>query len=272
LTSIALPHLAAARARGTDAAAFLHAQLSADIISLDDGAATFACYCSPRGQVYGLLLIGRDGDEYVLLADAELLPDMLRRLGMFVLRARVELGIAEELAASGRPATEAAASKGLEFEPPGTGLCYRLDEASPQSSALSAQWKERELRGNIVWLNRQTTERFIPQMLGFDRIGAVNFNKGCYPGQEIIARARYLGQVKRKPLLLQVSSAPEWCPGKPLQLQDGSARLQATVVDSVVLAGAGAASESLLFVVAPVPEQPVETLEYEGKIYRCATI
>lgn len=272
MTPIALPQLSAARARGPDAAAFLHAQLSADIVSLADGAATFACYCSPRGQVYGLLLVGRSGDEYLLLADAELLPDMLRRLGMFVLRARVELGMAEELAVSARPAEEAAVGSGLEFEPPGSGLRYCLGNASSRSAAAPAGWKERELRANIVWLNRQTTERYIPQMLGFDRIGAVSFNKGCYPGQEIIARTRYLGQVKRKPLLLHVGSAPEWLPGEPLQLQSGEEWIQAAIVDSVALAGTGGAPESLLFVVAPEPEHPVESLEYGGKTYRCATM
>lgn len=272
MTSIALPHLAAARVGGTDAAAFLHAQLSADIASLDDGAATFACYCSPRGQVYGLLLVGRAGDEYLLLAEEQLLPDMLRRLGMYVLRSKVELEIAAELAVAGVAGPGADSAQGREFEPAGSGLRYLVGEAVSASAATPARWKEQELRSHVVWLDPRTTEKFIPQMLGFDRIGAVSFKKGCYPGQEIVARARYLGKVKRQPLLLHVSAAPEWRPGEALRLQDGQEWLQATVIDSVDLGGASDSPESLVFAVAPVPTHRVDSLEYEGRSYRCATI
>jgi len=271
LTAFALPQLAAAHARGADAGAFLHAQLSADIAGLKDGEATFACYCSPRGQVYGLLLVGRHGDEYLLAADAELLPEMLRRLGLFVLRARVEFVLAPNIALSGLTASEGAARQGLAFEAPGPGLRY-LFSAPPAAPASAAEWKARELRSNVVWLNRSTSERFIPQMLGFDRIGAVSFKKGCYPGQEIIARARYLGQVKRQPLLLDVSGAASWRPGESLSLQDGQEQLQATIVDSLVQAGEEGAPASLLFLVAPAPAHGVESLEYEGRSYRCATM
>lgn len=272
MTSIALPHLAAARVGGTDAAAFLHAQLSADIASLDDGAATFACYCSPRGQVYGLLLVGRAGDEYLLLAEKRLLPDMLRRLRMYVLRAKVELEIAAELAVAGVSGPGVDSAQGREFEPAGSGLRYLVGEAVSAFAATPARWKEQELRSHVVWLDPCTTEKFIPQMLGFDRIGAVSFKKGCYPGQEIVARARYLGKVKRQPLLLHVSAAPEWRPGEALRLQDGQEWLQATVIDSVDLAGASDSPESLVFAVAPAPTHRVDSLEYEGLSYRCATI
>lgn len=272
MTPLTLPHLAAARIRGDDAAPFLHGQLSADIMALGDGGATFACYCSPRGQVYGLLLVCRSADEFRLVGNAELLPAMLKRLGMFVLRARVALEFAGDFSVSALPAAESVAQPGVDFQPAGLDLVYRVTDAESGTAASGAEWKERELRRNVAWLGPATSERFIPQMLGFDRIGAVSFSKGCYPGQEIIARARYLGQVKRKPLLLQIAGAPDLPGGDSVQLRDGQKWLQASVVDSVVVRSAEGVAETLVFVVSPVPDGAVEVVEHEGISYRSATI
>jgi len=272
LKQAALPYLAVARISGADAAGFLHGQLSADIAKLEDGGATFACYCSPRGQVYALFLVCRSGDEFRLIANVELLPAMLKRLGAFVMRARVKLEPAHDLVVCAVTADELASGDGPEFMPPGLDIRYALAGIGSCSVAESATWKERELRRNIVWLGPQTTERFIPQMLGFDRIGAVSFNKGCYPGQEIIARARYLGQVKRKPLVLRVSATLEPPQGGALQLKDGEQWLPGTIVDSVVARSTDSTGETLVLVVSPIPSGAVETVEYEGSSYRCATI
>lgn len=269
---LTLPHLAAARVRGEDAATFLHGQLSADIMALGERDATFACYCSPRGQVYGLLLVCRSVDEFRLVGSAELLPAMLKRLRLFVLRARVALEPADDLSVAGLPSAPAIARPGMDFQPAGLDLIYRVAGVEPGVTAVRAQWKEQELRRNIAWLDPRTSERFIPQMLGFDRIGAVSFSKGCYPGQEIIARARYLGQVKRKPLLLQVAGAPDIPGGDSVQLQDGQQWLQASVIDSVVVSSADGAVETLVFVVSPVPAGPVKVVEHEGISYRSATM
>ncbi|MCW8872924.1 MAG: hypothetical protein OQK01_09945 [Xanthomonadales bacterium] len=272
MTSLALPHLAAARIGGADAALFLHGQFSADIVALADGGSTFACYCSPRGQVYGLLLVCRAADEFRLVGNAELLPAMLKRLGMFVLRSRVDIGGIDELAVSALPAAEAVARPGEDFQPTGLDLVYRVADDESGTAVARAEWKERELRRNVVWLGPETSERYIPQMLGFDRIGAVSFDKGCYPGQEIIARARYLGKVKRQPLLLKVLTAADLPEGAALRLQDGQQWLQAAVVDSVMLRSAEGADETLVFVVSPVPGGTVEAVEYEGGRYRSATM
>jgi folate-binding protein YgfZ len=269
LTAVTLSNLAVARVTGADAGSFLQAQLSADVAAIADGGASFACYCSPRGQVYGLLLVCRCNDEFRLVADAALLRGMLQRLGMFVLRARVSFELADDLEVS---AYQSADPRDEDYQPGGFDLCYRCVAAGSgtASSQGAADWKEQELRRGIVWLGPQTAERFIPQMLGFDRIGAVSFGKGCYPGQEIIARARYLGEVKRKPLLLQIAGLGELPPGSSLKLLDDKEWLQGTVVDSVDLTNQ--MKQTLVFVVSPVPEGSVKRAEYEGGSYRCATI
>jgi folate-binding Fe-S cluster repair protein YgfZ len=114
-------------------------------------------------------------------------------------------------------------------------------------------------------------------MLGFERIGAVSFSKGCYPGQEVIARARYLGRVKRKPLRLVVDEADamagsvhgDLVPGAALSLRAGADRLEATLIDLVPLAHR---NQILLFLVAPETGETVTAVTIGGRDYRCATI
>jgi len=272
VSPVTLPHLAAARVSGVDAGAFLQAQLSADVAALADGGATFACYCSPRGQVFGLLLVCRLGDEFRLVADRGLLAGMIQRLSLFVLRSRVTLEVLDGLLVQGCPVGAGNQGSDGAFQPGGLGLAYRLTEKTPGLAEDRGRWKEQELRRNVVWLDPATSERFIPQMLGLEGIGAVSFSKGCYPGQEVIARARYLGKVKRKPLLLELHGAPELIPGAPLRLLDGEHWLDGTVVDSVALQEAAQPPAALLFAVAPVPEGPIETVTYAECDYRCATI
>jgi folate-binding protein YgfZ len=266
LTPHALPYLAVARAQGTAATAFLQAQLSADIEALQDGDATFACYCSPRGQVYALLLICREAGVFTLVGAAELLPSILERLRRFVLRAQVELAPAPDLAVCGFPAEQASGPGTYRTDP---GLCYRVGAASECAQDGADGWKSRELRHGVAWLGGQTSERFIPQMLGFDQIGAVSFSKGCYPGQEIVARARYLGTVKRRPLRLLVDAVPAIPPGAVLRVQAGDDWLDGTAIDSAPLASG---RQTMVFAVAAVPAGTVRAVELGERSYRCATI
>ena len=266
LTPHALPYLAAARTQGADAAAFLQAQLSADIAVLEDGGATFACFCSPRGQVYGLLLVCREAGGFILVGAAELLPSILERLRRFVLRAHVQVEPATGLAVCGVPAARAATAGAFHTVP---GLSYRIAVTGDCAPDGSSGWKARELQHGVAWLGVQTSECFIPQMLGFDQIGAVSFSKGCYPGQEIVARARYLGTVKRRPLHLLVDAAPEIPPGAALRVQAGDAWLDGTAIDGAPL---GTGRQSMVFVVTATPSGTVKSMEYDGSSYRCATM
>jgi folate-binding protein YgfZ len=266
LTPHALPYLATARTEGPEAAAFLQAQLSADVAALQNGAATFACYCSPRGQVYGLLLVCREAGSFTLVGAAELLPSILNRLRRFVLRAHVEFAATPELAVCGVPAERAKAAGVFHTVP---GLSYRIAAMGECAADGSSGWKPRELQHGVAWLGVPTSERFIPQMLGFDQLGAVSFAKGCYPGQEIVARARYLGTVKRRPLHLLVDGVPAIQPGASLRVQAGDDWLDATAIDSAPL---GTGRQTMLFAVAAVPAGIVKAVELEQRSYRCATM
>lgn len=245
MTEHYIPYLAAARFTGEDAGAFLQSQLSADILALGSGETTLACYCTPKGKVLGLLLVGRQDQGYLLAGSAVLLPGVLRRLQMYVMRSKVQIEEAPSLRVIGRP-----------------GPVYSFTEDSGKEADVKT-WRAAELRAGVSWLNEASSEKFIPQMLGFDAIGAVSFSKGCYPGQEIVARARYLGKVKRGPLIVHTEESPGCVPGDRLRVQRAGNWSDATLVD---VAG------KVLFSVAATAPEAVEEIEFEGRRYRCATM
>ena len=245
-----IPYLATARFDGEDAGAFLQSQLSADILALNVGENTLACYCTPKGKVLGLLLVGRDESGYLVAAKSELLPGILQRLRMYVLRSRVEISDTGAAAVSG---------------PSGPGFGCSSEAADMDNPEA---WHARELLSGIAWLDSTSTDSFIPQMLGFENIGAVSFSKGCYPGQEIVARARYLGKVKRRPLVVTVEGSPAADTGAKIRVRRGEDWSEAVVVDSARLDD----RRTVVFAVAPgESEAATEEVEIGGQAYACAT-
>jgi len=248
MNSIELPYLTAARAAGPDAASFLQAQLTADLSRLADSASGFSAYCDPKGNVLALLRVIRRGDDYLLIAARDLMESLLSTLGKFVLRAKIRFEPVEAVVV-------------------GIGDRERLDyalEAGDFCGEVEAvsDWRVRELRAGIAWLGPQTSGQFLPQMLGFDRLGAVSFRKGCFPGQEVIARVRYLGKIKRLPLIVSFKGTAGLEPGAEVELhgEDGPAG-SAVVVDS-----AASGNETVCFLLARnLEDRPVIALESGGK-------
>jgi folate-binding protein YgfZ len=264
---IALDYLSVARFQGPDAGEFLQAQLSADIAVLEPGEATFACYCTPRGQVIGLLLVCRQDEGYLVATAAELLPRILTRLKMFVLRSRVEFSAQPGSAVCGIEPQEDIPAPGV-FQPGGLPMRYLFPENAGEANDRSERFKALEISNRVTWLGSETAEKFIPQMLGFDQIGAVSYTKGCYPGQEIVARTRYLGKVKRTPVVVHIQEELLINPAERVELRRGDAWSKGTVIDSVPIDEAG----MLCFIVAPEdPGAEVEELRYQDRSYRCAT-
>lgn len=261
-----LDYLAVARFEGAEASAFLQAQLSADIDALEPGNAGFACYCSPKGQVFGLLLVCRLHDGFRVAGARELLPAMLDRLRMFVFRTKVEFSMEGSASVYGLSPAETGQAENAVF-PAGPEVGYLVTEA-PVPSDPSGEFRAHEIRNRITWLDENTTEKFIPQMLGFEQIGAVSFTKGCYPGQEIVARARYLGKVKRGPQIIAVDIDREIQGGERLELKRGEDWVNGTVIDCA----SDNAGMNQLFIVAPSdPAAQTTEIRYGGQVYRCAT-
>jgi len=246
-----LEHLGLVAARGDDARAFLQRQLTADLDALDPGHTRLAAWCNPAGRVRLLIRLWQLDGEIHLEAPRERLAAELGRLRMFVLRSKVTLERVEgrwtRLGAAGPEAAEALADR-LGLDPPArpdevrsaAGIhLARLPGARPRYQLLvpaerggelwrrlgerlrpvgNGAWRLLELAAGIPRVERPAAERHLPQMLGLEALGALSFTKGCFPGQEVIARAHYRGQVKRALTLLRVAAAsPGPSPGEPIR-------------------------------------------------------
>jgi len=228
-----LPYLSVLKLSGADTGGFLQGQLAADIAALAPGESTFAAYCSPRGQVIALLLVCRSSEDWFLVLEASLAETVRARLNMYVMRARVKIDQCHELQAAGLLPGAAPPTEARFFSSRHVALHYLLTtpQISPENAVLA--WRRSEICHGIIWLERASSERFLPQMLGLDAIGAVSFSKGCYPGQEIVARSRYLGKVKRHPLLVQLEGRAELRAGDSCCVLGNGQEAEAVVVDLV---------------------------------------
>ena len=199
------------RAQGADAASFLHGQLTQDFALLDHDHARLAGYCTAKGRLLATMVGWRGGADEILLAlPAETLPATLKRLSMFVLRAKCKLSDASaEFAVYGLLGTPGAPAWALardgaavQVALPGNGRALRVQpagDAAPAGAALSAEdWAWAEAEAGVAWVRGATVEAFVPQMINFEVLGGVSFKKGCYPGQEIVARSQYRGTLKRR--------------------------------------------------------------------------
>lgn len=230
------------RAQGEEAARFLHGQLTQDIALQPPEQARLAGYCSAKGRLLATLLVLKNtGDELLLALPAELLTPTLKRLSMFVLRAKCKLSDASAdwtLWGLAGPAASAWLGTAVPAEVwgvtrIGVALVVKLPEASgglaryallqpaqapaPALPALAeADWQWLEVQAGLAWVRGTTVEQFVPQMLNLELLGGVNFQKGCYPGQEVVARSQYRGTVKRRTLMFAAEGAAQAAVGQEL--------------------------------------------------------
>ena len=222
------------RASGPDAALFLHNLMTNDVSGIDSSTARFAGFCTPKGRLLASFLIWREGDDFLLALPADTHASMLKKLSMYVLRSKVKLtdASAENVLIGYKwPSTSSSAltledGKTLSTEIPVRGvtsivngqvirldqtrwmLAMNADVAIATWSSLKntarpvglAAWRWLEIAAGQPRVVAATQEAFVPQMLNMEHaaVGGVSFTKGCYPGQEIVARTQYLGKVKRR--------------------------------------------------------------------------
>lgn len=228
------------QASGEDAASFLHNQLSNDVEHLNDTQARYAAYCTPKGRMLASFLYWKMDGKIILQCSASLQPALQKRLQMFVMRSKVKLEeVTEQFALFGLGGKAAEAFLSTQFgQLPGAindkvssdaGSLIRLHDAfdTPRYQWLVAQEKLTEISAQVnpailkvdasIWrlgnihaglpqVVEQSKEQFVPQMINFELIGGVNFRKGCYPGQEIVARSQYLGKLKRRMAIATVNA------------------------------------------------------------------
>lgn len=228
------------KANGDDAASFLHNQLTNDVEHLGPAEARLAGYCSPKGRLLATFLMWKSDDGIVLQLPRQIQPAVQKRLQMFVLRAKVKLADASDaFVAFGIGGQQGADALEKHFpdlpqQPYAkidneAGTLIRMADAfgAPRyqwiapiemaeaawpdlSAALSpvgtSAWRLADIHAGIPQITQPTQEQFVPQMVNFELIGGVNFKKGCYPGQEIVARSQYLGKLKRRMVLANVDT------------------------------------------------------------------
>jgi folate-binding protein YgfZ len=212
-----LSHLGVIAVAGDDAVSFLQNQLTNDFALLADDHARLAAYCSAKGRMLASFVGFKPSPtEVVLVTSRDILPQTLKRLSMFVLRAKAKLrdasgeydlwGIAGT--APGEPWRLQRDGNSVRIGLyPADGVNRALavvprGEPRPAGASLDpALWAWSDVRAGVAMITAPIVEAFVPQMLNYESVGGVNFKKGCYPGQEVVARSQFRGTLKRRAFL-----------------------------------------------------------------------
>jgi hypothetical protein len=236
--------LAVLRIEGEDAAAFLQGQLSNDVAALAADMAQWSSYNSPKGRMLANLRLWRDSEGFGALISADLVAAIRKRLSMFVLRAKVRIGgLSSTHAVLGIGGPDAAAAVAKHFAMPpipdgaaastrtqativGLGerrfvlvtdaahaAAVHTDLAEVATPVADDVWRWLAIDAGVPLVTAATSDQFVPQMLNWDALGGISFQKGCYPGQEIVARMRYLGRLKERLYGFRVTALREPSPG-----------------------------------------------------------
>jgi folate-binding protein YgfZ len=226
---------------GDDARAFLHAQLSNDVEHLPAGTTRRAGYCSAKGRMLASFLVVPRPEGFLLLVSRDIAAAIAKRLSMYVLRSKVKVSEAGDAWTpfGVHDTTDRLRSAG--FDVPGNAMDVSATQdrcvvalgdgrflvlGPPETATLLASaftevapdwWTLADVRAGLPQVTLATQDQFVPQMANFELIGGIDFKKGCYPGQEIVARTQYLGKLKRRMYRGTVEAAPSApAPGQDL--------------------------------------------------------
>lgn len=237
-----LSHFDLIQFAGEDAQSFLQGQVTCDLSRIGSSltgssSASYGGYCNPKGRMLASFMLWHYGDGYLMQLPCELRAVIQKRLSMYVLRAKVRLGDASNtMVRMGLAGDDARALiqhvfgevpplslgvnhgekgsvislPGERFElimPPGQAPAVWQDLRSEAEPVGAPCWDWLNIRAGIPVILPETQEQFVPQMVNLDAIGGVSFQKGCYPGQEIVARTQYLGKIKRRLYLANINSS-----------------------------------------------------------------
>ena len=274
-----LTHLGLLAVRGADAASFLQGQLTNDIRELSPTHSQISAHCNQKGRLLAILRVIGIDDTIYLQTEAERLPVLQERLSRFILRSQVTLNDASDelirIGLAGAEAPRLLAEQGLAVlgRENDLALCgplalIRLPDPLPRFEilgpcaaiselwdALSAQatpanhadWIRHDIEAGLPTIHDRTAEAFVPQMVNLQRLHGLSFHKGCYTGQEVVARMQYLGKLKRRMYLAEVESETSPQPGDELHAPSStSQQASGWVVETCPL---GAGRHALLAVV-----------------------
>jgi folate-binding protein YgfZ len=237
-----LDHLAVIRVSGADRAALLQGQASNDAHKVDVSHAQLTSFSNPKGRCYAIAVLAAHGDSLLLITEASIAPALAKRLAMYVLRSKAKVELAPALAVAGisggEPWACVAEDDRIRVGLPGARslVVMPAHEAATLRDG-SADWRRADIAAGIPTVLPETAEHFVPLWLGLERLGAIDFKKGCYTGQEIVARTHYLGQAKQQLHRSRCAVAPAPVPGTKLY-----AGTEQAIGEVVVAAADGGAS------------------------------
>ncbi len=212
---------------GVDAREFLHAQLTNDVRNLTPERAVLAGWCSAKGRLLATFLVIPAPQGFLLQLARDIAPAVAKRLSMFILRSKVQIADAsdawtqdgiwgvnwnktgvtwEKSGENGKATVEVEKGRYLELSP--------SSEKTNEPTAPESAWTLQEIHAGRPFITGATQDQFVPQMVNLEKLGGIDFQKGCYPGQEIVARAQYRGQVKRRMVQLPAPAGVELSPGQ----------------------------------------------------------
>ena len=256
-----LGHLGVLQFSGEDAESFLQGQLSCDVANVGLRSSTYGAYCSPKGRMLANFLLWRGEAGFFMALSRDIVAAVQKNISRFVLRSKVKISDASSdivLVGAAGPRVDGALRDvfpDLPTEPnevcrqPGMGAVMKLRDgrfvlATEGSSAPALRqrlagslkpvdaraWRWLDIRSGLPLVTAATQDQFVPQMANFELLGGVSFDKGCYTGQEIVARAQHLGKVKRRMFLANVAAAA--AAGDELYSEDLGDQASGMVVNS----------------------------------------
>lgn len=258
-----LSHLGLIAFSGDDTQTFLQGQLTSDVRQVTADRAQYSSHCTPKGRMLANFLLWQNtGGDYFMQLPAELQASTQKRLGMFVLRSKVKIREAGSefvrigLAGSGAEALLQKHFAALPNDPMGvvttdtmsvvrfSAQRFQINVQAEQAASLwdslkqgstpvgTGVWQWLEIVAGIPCITTPTQEQFVPQMVNYERIGGVNFKKGCYPGQEIVARTQYLGKLKRHMYLAHIATPIAPTAGDELYSADMEGQASGMIVNA----------------------------------------
>ena len=228
------------KASGEDAASFLHGQFTNDLNQVNPTLSQLSSYCNPKGRMLAIFRVFKKDDDFYLILRKDVLETVLKKLTMFKLMAKVDLSdVSDELVMFGiaGPETESflknvitlptdidhstqdnettiiripsESSRYLMISTPDNAISLWKTLSEKTTQTNSNIWDLHDIQSGIAQVTAETSEAFIPQMVNLELIGGVNFQKGCYPGQEIVARTHYLGKPNRRMYRVSIDSSTD---------------------------------------------------------------
>lgn len=224
--------LRAIQVSGPDAIAFMQSQLTLDVAGINDSQLHPTAWCSPNGRADVVLLIGVTDDTVNLVMPEPLVAPTLKRARMFSIGREVLLNDDIAVFPADPESTGGQCGLPLAYD---SGRSLRVEAVEGGSGALSdtlsPEWLSADIECGMPWTMPETASAYLPQMLGLEALGGLSYKKGCFPGQEVIARVHYRGRVKRRTAKFRLAASAPPPPGQAFSVADKPAQVLYAVTE-----------------------------------------